>query len=168
MEQISENLRLCLRFLLAVLGHYFLVGGGAIIGAILLLYPELYQGVRVSGWWLLIALFFVAVFLAWRDQHQKADDEHNKVLALEKKLNPKMQISGGRSVDKCFIWGGEIFYFRAKLESLGLDHIREVEAHITEIRREGKPVELFEEAQLMMHPGCRTLPLLKQGVYRIY
>jgi hypothetical protein len=104
MEQISENLRLGLRFLFAVLGHYFLVGGGAIIGAILLLYPELYQGVRVSGWWLLIALFFVAVFLAWRDQHQKAVDEHNKVLALERKLNPKMQISGGRSVDKCFIW----------------------------------------------------------------
>jgi hypothetical protein len=60
--------------------------------------------------------------------------------------------------------GGEIFYFRAKLESLGIDHIHEVEAHITKIRRDGKPVELFEVAQLIMHPGCRTLPLLKQGV----
>jgi len=164
LEQISENVRLFLRFLWAVCGHYFLVGGGAIIGTILLLFPELYQGVRVSGLWLFIALCLIAMFLAWRDEHRKAENEQSRILALEERMKPKMQISGGRSVDKCFIWAGDIFYFRARLESLGAEHIHNVEAHVTEIRRDGEPVELKEVAQLMMHPGCRTLPVLKHKV----
>src|SRR4051812_28279238 len=59
-------------FLLAVVSHYCFIGGGAIIGATLLIFPSLYQGVRVSGWGAAVFLVFVATFLAWRDQYQKA------------------------------------------------------------------------------------------------
>src|SRR6266498_4316107 len=52
-----------------VLCHYFFVVGGVVLGAILTLYPDVYRGVRVSGWWISGSLIFVATFLAWRQQY---------------------------------------------------------------------------------------------------
>jgi hypothetical protein len=69
-EEISEHVRLLPRFFVAVLSHYFFVGGGAIVGTILVFCPNLYQGVRVSGWWLVFVLSFIAVFLAWAEQYR--------------------------------------------------------------------------------------------------
>ena len=117
----------------------------------------------VITWLILFGCFFSAAFLAWRDEHRLIKLEHEKVNALEDRIKPRMQIAGGRSVDKCFIHGND-FFFRAKLEPLGIEPIHKVEAHITEIRRDAEPVELSEVAQLMMHPGCPTLPLLKHKV----
>jgi FtsZ-binding cell division protein ZapB len=73
-----ENIQLFWRFIVAVCRHYFLVGGGAIIGTILVLCPEIYQGVRVSGWWLVVALLFAGTFAAWKEQHLDAQQEAAK------------------------------------------------------------------------------------------
>jgi hypothetical protein len=146
------------RWLKSVFRHWILSIGCAGVAAFQLVYGIWQQSwPPVITWLILLVCLCAAVFLAWRDEHRKA-------LALEERIKPKMKISGGRSVDKCFIWGGDIFYFRARLESLGVDHIHKVEAHITEIRKDGEPVELKEVAQLMMHPGCPTLPVLKHKV----
>jgi hypothetical protein len=146
------------QWLKSVFRHWIVLLGCAAIAAFQLIYGIWNQSwPPVVTWLILLVCLLVAVFLSWRDEHKRAFD-------LEERIRPQMQISGGRSVDKCCIWGGETFYFRARLESLGVEPIHKVEAHITEIRKDGEPVELFEVAQLMMHPGCPTLLLLKHKV----
>src|SRR5256885_325052 len=68
--EISDNLILVPRFIVAVFAHYFFAGGGSILGTILLFYPGIYQGVRTSGWWLVAVLFLIAMYLAWLEQYR--------------------------------------------------------------------------------------------------
>jgi hypothetical protein len=118
----------------------------------------------VFGIVLFLEICFVSPYRHAQGLSAQIEAEKAKVIVLEDRIKPKMQISGGRSVDKCFVAALDAFYFRARIESLGIEHIYKVEAHITEIRKDGEVVELDEVAQLMLHPGVATLPVLKHKV----
>jgi hypothetical protein len=88
----------------------------------------------------------------------------SKVITLEERMKPRIKVSGDRQTENCFTIGGEIFYFRARLDSLGIDPILNVEAHVMALRKEGVSIPVGEYPQLMMHPGTPTLPALKYKV----
>ena len=73
LQEVRENVRgFVADYIPSVAAHYIFVGGGAIIGTALLLFPNAYQGVRASGFWLVVFLFVIAGYLAWRDERQRA------------------------------------------------------------------------------------------------
>jgi hypothetical protein len=149
LEQISEDLRFFLRFLGAVCRHYLLVAGGAIIGAVLLFFPQLYQGIRVSGLWLLFALLVVAAFLAWRDEHRKA-------LALEQRMKSRIRVSCGRSVEKSVVTDHTGTWFRVRLDLEGEASIPNIEGSVIDLLQDDRKVPLQECLILTMYPGKQS------------
>jgi hypothetical protein len=119
--------------------------------------------------WLIGFAAFVAIFLfelCFVCPYRHAKDLAAKVAAFEERMKPRIKVSGNMQTENCFTYaiGQDIEYFRAKLDSLGLEPIRNVEAHVMAIRKEGVPVPVGEYPQLMMHPGTPTLALLKNKV----
>ena len=147
-KEISEHIRLLPRFLVAVVGHYVLVGGGAIIGTVLLFSPELYQGVRASGLWLSFVLLVMAMFLAWRD-------EYIKIGAFEERMKSTIQVSCGRAIHQSVVTelDGKTTWFRGKLDLIGQASVPDIEAHVIELLEDGKKVALQECLILTMYPG---------------
>src|SRR5262245_4091503 len=137
LEQISEDLRFFLRFVGAVCRHYFLIAGGAIIGAILLCCPEWYQGVHVSGLWRRFALLVTAAFLAWRDEHRKS-------LALEQRMKSRIRVSCGRSVEKSIVTDHTGTWFRARLDLEGETSIPNIEGSVVDLLEDDRKVPLQE------------------------
>lgn len=90
--------------------------------------------------------------------------ERNDRIALEERLKSRILISAGRSVAKSVITADGITYFRARMDLDGTEPVYDVEAHITAIRRDGNDLQLDEVPHLMLHPGSRVLPALKEGV----
>ncbi len=148
-----------LMFLREAKDHWRQIVGGSVLFLILGVAASV--GLNVPPAISIIAVFCLAFswacFLSWRDQRETAFN-------LFERIKPKIQISGGESVGKSCIVSNGNFFFRARLESLGLEHIRNIEAHLAAIRKNGGAVELDEVVQLMMHPNCPTLPSLRQGV----
>jgi hypothetical protein len=88
----------------------------------------------------------------------------DKVAEFEERMKPKIKVSGDMQTENCFTTGNGIAYFRPKLDSLGMEPILNVEAHVIAIRKKGASVPVGEYPQLMMHPGTPTLAALKYKV----
>jgi hypothetical protein len=133
-------------------GHYVYAGGGAIVGVALLLFPDAYQGVRVSGFWLVVLLFVIAGYLAWLDERRRADGEHKKVLALEERMKPRITVSCDD--EQCVLpphaLGGNAL-FRVATHLGGADLVTNVVAKIKAIRKDGHKLPLLEPVRLKFH-----------------
>jgi hypothetical protein len=119
--------------------------------------------VLVWGLFFLVYVFWITPkHLLW-DATAKENRLLREIDGLAARLKPKVSISGSRDIENCFVDGNN-FFLRAKVQSLGEEPILNVEAHIKELRRDGKAVPLGDLAQLMMHPGKPTLEALRHGV----
>src|SRR5258708_7254917 len=95
LQELRENFReFFVDYFPAFAGHSIFAGGGAIVGAALLLFPNAYQGVRVSGFWIVLLLFVIAGFLAWQDERRRANEEHKKLLSLQERIKSRITVSG--------------------------------------------------------------------------
>jgi len=160
LQEVRENVRgFFADYIPSVAAHYIFAGGGAIIGTALLLFPNAYQGVRVSGFWLVVLLFVIAGYLAWRDECQRANEEHQKVIALEERMASRIRVSCGRSVHQSVVTelDGRTTWFRAKLELIGHIPVPDIEAHVIELLEDARKVGLQECLILTMYPG-KTSP----------
>jgi len=116
-------------------------------------------GVRASGFWLVVFLFVIAGYLAWRDERQRANEEHQKVIALEQRMQSRIRVSCGSSVHQSVVTelDGRTTWFRAKLELIGHIPVPDIEAHVIELLEDARKVGLQECLILTMYPG-KTSP----------
>src|SRR5437762_11224565 len=56
-----------------------------------------------------------------------------------------------------------VTFFRARLDLIGREPVRNIEAAITAIRKDGKKLPLDEAARLTLHPGYGVLDELREG-----
>src|SRR5436190_18727351 len=71
----------------------------------------------------------IACFLAFRDQYRKAEK-------LEELTKSRIGVTCGRKVEMSVITANNITFFRARLELIGMEPVRNIEAAITAIRRD--------------------------------
>ena len=117
--------------------------------------------------WVCVFSAFVVVFLVelcFVSPYAHAQALQSQIAAFEQRTKPKIKVSGDMAAENCLISAGDAWFFRARLDSLGIDPICNVEANIIALREDGIPVELGEFPRLMMHPGTPTLPALKYQV----
>ena len=72
----------------------------------------------------------LACFLAFRDQYRKAEQ-------LEELTKSKIAVTCGRKVEMSILTANETTFFRARLDLIGVEPVRNIEAAIVSIRREG-------------------------------
>jgi hypothetical protein len=84
--------------------------------------------------------------------------ENDKRIELEKRANPRIRVSCGRSVDKSVVKevDGKRTWFRARLDLLGDIPIPDIDPNVTELREDGKKVQLQELLNLTMYPGLKS------------
>jgi hypothetical protein len=137
-KQIQEGFCDFGRYTWAVLCHYILVVGGVALGAILTVYPEIYRGVRVSGWWLSGIMIFVATFLAWRQQHLDArhlsDIQSSKLeVAYDENRDCKVLMEPPRSVEP-------FVFLRLLVTTESTSEITNCQGHLTRIERDNRQI----------------------------
>jgi uncharacterized membrane protein YhaH (DUF805 family) len=137
-RQIQEGFCDFWRYTWAVLCHYILVVGGVLLGAILTLYPNIYQGARVSGWWISGILIFIATFLAWRQQYLDARHLHDIQM-------PKLEVAYDESKDcKCDMRpprsGVPFVFLRLLVTTESISEIKNCQGHITRIERDNQKI----------------------------
>lgn len=117
-------------------------------------------------WWIVFGAFVVTLIVevCFISPFNHAKSLVKKIEAFEERMRPRIKVSGDMQTENCFIPSNDIFYFRARLDSLGTEPILNVEAHIIALRKEGASVPIGEYPQLMMHPGTPTLAALKYKV----
>ena len=140
---------------------------GAILAVLVLCYPK-WTREHISDTMNIVLLGLVpllagaSVFiLRWvYSSYAVFKAEKDKVIALKERMKPRLRISGGK-MEKSFMVNNETFYFRPILELDGVEPLYNVEARITQIREDGKILELDEQPLLAMHPAASpTLPAL--------
>jgi hypothetical protein len=137
-KQIQEGFCDFWRYIWAVLCHYFLVIGGVALGAILTLYPEIYRGVRMSGWWISGILIFLATFLAWRQQY--LDARH-----LRDIQSPKLEVAYDENKDcKCIMEPPRsevpFVFLRLLVTTESISQIRNCQGHLTRLERDNQKI----------------------------
>jgi hypothetical protein len=109
----------------------------------------------MTVFWSLVGIcVLLAGFLVWRDEHRKA-------VQLEERLKPKIEIS--RTAQSFLTNTNGDSFFSAQVDNLGEEPVRDVEAYIREIRRDGKLIKLEEVPQLRTHKGL-TIPVLSYKI----
>jgi hypothetical protein len=136
--EVRQHLREFGSYFWAVVCHYYLLLGGVVVGATVTLFPESYQGVRVSGWLISACLIFIATFLAWMSERQRANEQHQKVLEFEAKMKSRIQVSCGKSADKSVVPVEGEMWFRARLDLEGCTPIPDIEAAVKNYGKMGK------------------------------
>ena len=111
----------------------------------------------IAGLLAFVILVTFAAFLSWRDQYRKATQ-------LEERIKPRLRITGGMEIDQCFVPTLHVFYYRAKLESIGIEPVRKIEASIVSIRKNGEPVQMTEIPRLATNPGPTVIESLKHNI----
>ena len=171
-QEVREYLSAFFReYCWAVVCHCYLLLGGVVVGATVTLFPESYQGVRVSGWLISAFLIFLATFLAWLEERRKAKEasqkaakEHQKVLSLEEQLKSTIRVSCGRRANKSVSTAEGMTFFRARLDLIGVEPVQNIEAALTAIRKDGEILPLDEEARFWIHLAGRRLEALREGI----
>jgi hypothetical protein len=148
----------------AVLCHYYLLLGGVVVGATVTLFPESYQGVRMSGWIMSGFLIFVATFLAWLSEHQRANQQHQKVLQLEERLRPRITVACGQNVGGCVVPDHNGIWYRVRLDSTGAN-VSEVEPSIVRLLQDGQQIDLREVlvVQMCMSERLGQTAIMREG-----
>ncbi len=141
----------------AVLVWWFKSVGGSVVAVFQILYALKYkEAPPMISWWLLGVCFIAASFLAWRDKNKKAE-------LLEELTKSKIAVTCGRKVEMSILTANKTTFFRARLDLIGIEPVRNVEAAIVSIKREGKKLPLNEAVRLMLHPGFGSLDELREG-----
>src|SRR5438094_786794 len=73
----------------------------------------------------------IACFLAFRDQYRKAEQVSGQ---LEKLMKSRICLTCGREVDMSILTANNVTFFRARLDLIGIEPVRGIEAAITAIR----------------------------------
>jgi hypothetical protein len=74
----------------------------------------------------------------------------------------KILVSCGRDVDMSVLTANKTTYFRGRLELDGIEPVRNLQAAITAIRKDGEKLQLNEPARLTFHPGYPVLNELRE------
>jgi uncharacterized membrane protein len=99
----------------------------------------------------------LACFLAFRDQYRKAEQ-------LEELVKSRIGVTCGRKVEKSILTANAFTFFRARLDLIGIQPVRNITAAITDIRKDGNQLHLNEAPRLMLHPGYSSLAELREGI----
>lgn len=137
------------RYFKAVLVWWVKTVGGSIVAVFQIFYALKYkEAPPVISWCLLGICFTVAGFLAWRDEHKKAE-------RLESRMKSRIRVSCGKSVDKSVVSAGDETWYRARLELEGCVAVPDVEASVIELWEDREKIPLAEYLTLTMFPGMR-------------
>ena len=89
--------------------------------------------------------------------------ERDKVIALKELMKSRIEVTCGRKVEMSILTARGTTFFRARLDLIGIEAVRNIEAAITAIRKDGKKLPLDEAARLTLHPGIGALDELREG-----
>jgi len=122
-----------------------------ILGFISLGYPNF--AADKTLWWTIAGIFVAVLFfeICFVSPYVHARDLLSTVEALKDRMKSRLTISGGK-VEKSFMVSEKTFYFRPMLELKGTEPLFNVEARITQIKKDGEILKLYEQLQLAMHP----------------
>jgi hypothetical protein len=176
-REVRQYLREFAEYCWTVVCHYYLLLGGVVIGATVTLFPNFYQGVRVSGWLISVVFIFIATFLVWRSQQKQVARLHNEIIglqnevtALQERMRSKILVSCGKKADKGIVIADGQTWYRARLDLQGVMPIPDIEATVIGLLQDGKAVQLAEILTLTMYPGMidsyafdKNLKTLKEG-----
>jgi hypothetical protein len=100
----------------------------------------------VNGWWIFFSCLAIAVFLAWRDEHKKAQ-----------RLRPRLQVSidQSRSIVNGVWNDGRDFvtFLRLVVSSLTASRIEDAKGYLVSIQRDSKILWDSQEVPLTFAPG---------------
>ena len=126
------------RYFEAVLVSWVKTVGGSIVAVFQIFYALKYkEAPPLISWCLLGVCFTVAGFLAWRDEHKKAE-------RLESRMKSRIRVSCGKSVDKSVASASGKMWYRARLDLEGCVAVPNLEASIIELWEDGNKVPLSE------------------------
>src|SRR5438046_5644975 len=109
------------RWFKAVLIWWFKSVGGSIVAVFQILYAlEYKEAPPMISWWLLGLCFTAAGFLAWRDQDKKAEQ-------LESRMKSRIEVTCGRKVEMSILTARGVTFFRARLDLIGIEPVRNIE-----------------------------------------
>ena len=101
-------------------------------------------------WGLLFVCFCAAAFLAWRDEHRKAEE-------LQERLAPRLQVSvsQSQSIDHAIWNDGKdlVTFFRIVVSSLTHSRIENAKGYLVSIEKDSKMLWDSQEVPLTFAPG---------------
>lgn len=102
----------------------------------------------VVTWLILAVCFFAAAFLAWRDEHRKAED-------LEERLRRRLRVAVDEKSIANAIWSGSewMIFLRVIVSSLTSQRIQNAKAYLVSIEKDSKILWDNEEVPLTFAPG---------------
>lgn len=142
----------------AILFAAFLIGG-------LLLVKFSSLPIDRTTWWIVFGIFVVVFLfeLCFVCPYEHAKGLLANIATLEERIKPRLKICGGK-MEKSFMVDGKAFYLRPILELEGAEPLYNVEARVTQIRKDREILRVDEPLQLAMHPAASpTLPILTPG-----
>jgi hypothetical protein len=129
---MPEWMRELWRWFKAVLVWWVKSVGAGVVALFQIVYTLKYkEAPPIISWWLLGVCFTAASFLAWRDENKKAEQ-------LEELKRSKIAVTCGRKVEMSILTANETTFFRARLDLIGIEPVRNIEAAIVAIRRGGR------------------------------
>jgi len=120
-------------------------------------YPAIYSRFNC----LLFSCAF-SVFFSVQDQYRKAEQLAEQ---LEELVKSRIGVTCGRKVEKSILTANAFTFFRARLDLIGIQPVRDITVAITDIRKDGNQLHLNEAPRLMLHPGYSSLPELREGIF---
>jgi hypothetical protein len=111
-----------IRFLKSVIVRWFSAFAGTFVMAVWAIYQQVTgKPLPMAAFWLLVGICVLfAGFLAWRDEYKKAKQ-------LEERMKSRIGVTCGRKVEMSLLTARGITFFRARLDLIGIEPIRNIE-----------------------------------------